>query len=95
MEISVSYSDFVNSYSMINKLNYLISFHWHEQNCIRDIEANKVMQFSLLHGNDSQTKNGAYDSAQMESADDVFFTARDYTQGKMSYPCFSILKQTH
>ena len=40
------------------------------------------MQFSLLHKNDSQTKNEAYDLAQMESADDVFYTARDYTQGK-------------
>ena len=53
------------------------------------------MQFSLLHGNDSQTKNGAYDSAQMESADDVFFTARDYTKGKINYPYFSIFKHTN
>ena len=43
------------------------------------------MQFSLLHKNDSQTKNEAYDLAQMESADDVFYTARDYTQGKLNF----------
>ena len=48
------------------------------------------MQFSLLHKNDSQTKNEAYDLAQMESADDVFYTARDYTQGKLNFLRFSI-----
>ena len=73
---------------LYDKSNYLISFHWNEQIWIRDIEANKAVQFSLLHGIDSQTKNGAYDLAQMESADDVFYTARDYTQGKMNYLCF-------
>ena len=46
------------------------------------------MQFSLLRKNDSQTKNGTYDLAQMEDADDVFYTARDHTQGKMNFLLF-------